>query len=406
MTKAQLAATICSTSSLVIVCSFMPAVAHAQCTEFTADVAQIEAIVASDKGNFEKADDLFGHVKNRTAMWETRDRKDELEVVVRFIANRLLVGENSGAAIAKGLEAGTCKAVADVAAGHDRLTVAQAASTAAGVNAPDSEEEVAAIGEVGSDRDYIRLYTGVVESLEADGSWESNGELSFVSTHDWSPFKFCEDNDFETTAAEERCENARPHQIRGTAEFEFSELGAIQDGEETEEGGEPAPAPAPGMDLDPFASGGGIFRFNASGAYQLRNAQDLRVVGGIGFTTQPDKSLSASSAKGRYYVGLRIDNPKLGAGREAFLMIGMAKDKLWQFNETVDVAGIPTVVFRDESERYVIEGRLTIPGVFGEGRNVWLSGRVFADLPRSGDGPSDIRVSLHVSSDIDRLFNR
>ena len=365
----------------------------AQCL-FEVEPTQVAAIVTSEQGTFEKTDALFDHVKNRIDEWESIPRKDELEDVVRFVANSLLTGENNPARIGDGLQKAVCAARTAIETDQNRLNVAKAASTAAGVNEPENEEQIALIGDVGDNRDYLRLYTGVGNSLEANGSWESNGELLFVSAHDWSPFRLCEDA--PTAAQRAACASRRHHQIRGTAEFEFTELGEIDDGGE----------PAQGENVDPFDAGGGIFRFNATGAYRLRNSNDLKVVGGVGFTTQPDQSLSATNARGRYYLGIRVDNAKLGARREAFLVIGMSKDRLWKFNETVDINGVATIVARDESARYVVEGRMTIPGIFGENRNVWLSGRVFADLPRSGDGPSDIRVSLHVSSDLNRLFNR
>ena len=341
---------------------------------------QLAEILQSNNSSFQKTDELFTHVKNRMDSWTQIPRNEDLETVLRFVANRLTTGNRDVASVKTALEDAANAGCVALGKTTSRLEVANEASKAAGIIEPTSERQLANIGDVGDAQNYVRLYTGVAYLLEADGGWDSNGEISFVSAHNWAPLG----------------KNLR-HQLRGIAEFEFTQVGAI---DEKSEDGSPEKQET---ETNPFEAGGGIFRFNASIHYRV--LRDLRFVVGAGFTTLPDESVRETRAESRYFLGARIDNPTLGADREAYLVLGLARDNFWKFDKMVDMNGTETVNMVDERDRLFAEGRFTIPGVFGD-RNVWLSARVYADLPASGNGPSDIRVSLHISTDLNRLWNR
>ena len=74
-------------------------------------------------------------------------------------------------------------------------------------------------------------------------------------------------------------------------------------------------------------------------------------------------------------------------------------------NDNVVVAaanGEIAEIRRDESERYFLEGELEVPRVGTNWFRMLI--RAKASVPRSGDGPSDVRVSVLGSIDPTKWF--
>ena len=225
----------------------------------------------------------------------------------------------------------------------------------------------------GGDSKY-QLLLGSVQSLEAKGDFQSAFEATFLSR--------TEAKDFDWGII---------HWDNFESEFEatFSALGEIE---------EPA-AMQPMNPTDPFQAGGGFFRLNISAENRQNTpAGDRKIFGtriGIGLTTEPSDADTDVDARPRAYIGKLVHadfgtskDKRRGSGR---VFLGYAKDKFW------DRPG------SDESDRIVLDAQLDVPGIFST-KTVRLFGRVFADVPTSGSGPSDIRISLLLNVDLGVLI--
>lgn len=249
----------------------------------------------------------------------------------------------------------------------------------------------------GGDSEFVVLL-GTVNSLEGDGNFSSGLEASFQSTTDFEAAKLPGIGRLGVYQGTERI-------ITGTFEITFSEIGSIDDEEQT---GMSAMSAA---SQNPFAAGGGFFRLNTSADFYFadKGARGLGVRVGGGFSTQPsDSSDDDVDTRGRGYAGL-VFRANYGVdehGREGKgeVFLGLAKDKFWKFDRVVDDSVMPVVTERvDEAERIIVDARMDIPQVF-ESEDVRLHARLFADLPASGDGPSDIRISLLLTVNLGAFF--
>lgn len=164
------------------------------------------------------------------------------------------------------------------------------------------------------------------------------------------------------------------------------------------------------MSQNPFAAGGGMFRINVS-ADVVSGQGWVGLTSGVGLSTQPADTAEAEvDARRRWFTGLlfladygsSVENAEHLTGR---LALGYADDKLWEWTQTVEQDGATIMRERDESKRWFMDARVDGPGIF-ESNRVKLSLRLFVDHPKSGDGPTDIRVSLLITADLGSLVGR
>lgn len=250
----------------------------------------------------------------------------------------------------------------------------------------------------GGDSDFA-LLLGTANSLEGDGNFSAGLEASFQSTTDFVATTLPGIGRFYAPNSE--------RVITGTFEITFSEIGSI-DEDVDDTGGASPPADSP---RNPFEAGGGFFRLNTSADFYFapKGASGLGVRVGGGFSTQPsDNSDDDVDTRSRVYGGV-VFRANYGAddrGREGKgeVFLGYAKDKFWKYDRIIDDSVMPALTERvNESGRLVVDARMDIPQVF-ESEDVRLHARLFADLPASGKGPSDIRVSLLLTVNLGAFF--
>jgi len=160
---------------------------------------------------------------------------------------------------------------------------------------------------------------------------------------------------------------------------------------------------------NPFTAGGGFLRFGASldPIYtKNNNTEGLGIRIGTGFSTLPSETESDVTATGRIFSGIvfkaNYGQDEAGRNGRGEIFLGFAHDEFWKYTETSN-GDTNTSKRVDETSRVIVDGRLDLPGVFSS-ENVRLHANMFADLPTSGDGPSDIRISLLVTVDIGSIF--
>ena len=260
-------------------------------------------------------------------------------------------------------------------------------------------------------RHTLSLDAGPVFSLENDGSFENGLELAITSTSRWTK------------------------RWTGYSDLRFSRIGAIDDSETTDPtppgnddgmptGADDTPTTPAAEDEDvfnPFAEGGNVVSFNAwmglnlVGGPKTRLTSPISLIFGGGFTTRPGEAADLE-ARTRLFAGLRFQIARYGteasqdlAGSSGYLQFGIAQDELWKFTELRDLDGDPLTdavpVSFDEKDRWFIETQVTIPNIsLGSDESGRLKVRLYADLPQSGDGPSDVRISALFQYDITRLI--
>lgn len=261
-------------------------------------------------------------------------------------------------------------------------------------------------------RHTLAFDAGPVFSLENDGSFETGTEVAVSSVSRWTG------------------------SITAYSDLRFSQIGAIDEKESTDE--MMADAADEGMEMEPameemaaddfinpFEEGGNVVSFNAWAGFHpwtrnhTRLTHPVSLILGGGFTTQPGES-SQLDAKTRLFGGIRFQIARYSAeassdltGSSGYLQVGAARDELWKFTELQDLDGDMTTtadvmeVAFDERDRWFVETQITIPNISLGGDNSGrLKLRLYADLPRSGDGPSDVRISALFEYDLSQLISR
>ncbi len=254
------------------------------------------------------------------------------------------------------------------------------------------------------EKQLLKIDAGTVFSRNKDDGFDGALELALIATSRWT------------------------RSITGVVDIRLSEIAAIKETPPPDEEmmmpeaetAMPEMPAAPEI-FNPFAEGGSIVRGNAYAVYYPKSTikgnplypPSFGLVGGIGFSTFSGGSGSSVEAKERYFYGARWQvnsyNRKLDpvnfGGTTGFVQFGMARDDIWQFEESIDADGDPStdpeVVQRDERDRYFFEAQLEFPRLGNE--TARLATRLFADIPKSGDGPSDIRISVLAAIDLKSL---
>jgi hypothetical protein len=132
------------------------------------------------------------------------------------------------------------------------------------------------------------------------------------------------------------------------------------------------------------------------------------IAAGAGFSSRADEdSTDRASLAERYFGGLVFqaeygnDKEKQQERATGRVFIGYAADDYWEWQVTQPDG---STAWRREHDRWIVDARLDTPSFF-KSKDVKFSVRLFADGPASGDGPSDVRVSLLVSVDIGSVFS-
>lgn len=340
----------------------------------------------------------------------TIPRHEDLERIVRGMTRKMVEDNKVVAAdLGKGI-AEACNAL------HGTSPQSREAATAAGFEAAGLRAPPTNSANFATKDSKFAFMTGVVNSLEADGSWKSAVEASFVAKSQFlgppleSQDERAEEDEQERTdkAAAALAKGgkssfsldnlnplklAKKPRVFGRFEATWSSIGKIDDEQA-------ATVPM----TNPFAAGGGILRLNI-GPDLVMGQGWWGLTGGIGLTTQPTETEGADvDARRRWYAGLLFladygtseKNTDRMTGRVA---IGYSDDRFWEWTQTVEENGMTIMRDRDESKRWFLDARIDGPGVFNSD-SVKLSLRMFVDHPTSGDGPTDIRVSLLITADL------
>jgi hypothetical protein len=247
------------------------------------------------------------------------------------------------------------------------------------------------------ERHMLSIDAGSVLALDNEGKWTTQPEIAIAAKSRWRSW------------------------LTGYVDLRYSYVAAIDETEPGEDGDDdddnpPATKADAGNDAtgsdenpNPFESGGGVLRGNLYLAVQPNGKPAFSLPVGVGFSTRSDPD--NVKAPVRYFAGVRWDvrayNVQQGAdalgNTTGFVQVGFAHDDFWEWTETVPsaTAGVePTKVHMDERERWFVEAQLKLPNNSG---SVAFSPRVFADIPTSGDGPADIRVSILAKISLDKF---
>lgn len=179
--------------------------------------------------------------------------------------------------------------------------------------------------------------------------------------------------------------------LRGYSEISYQSINALEEAEDA--GSEPAPAD------NVFASAGGYFRLNTGLQLHFTNWYGLQLGGGLSSLPNSD---TLTRMEPRVFGGLHFQT-LYRDGALAQFFVGAAYDKFWQrevFDDPSDPLGGTHV--EENFGRYNIDGLIFLPGQAG---NFHLAGRLFADAPINGEGPSDLRVSILVYYDFNEWLN-
>lgn len=362
--------------------------AMANCEPMPVGTVVQESVVTGD------AQSLKDHLKN-TANLSEDFAKDQgmagFDNAIAALVTKVFESDEARTIAGRGTDAPAAivKLTSDL---KDRVSEACVSQSSGDADQDTMKKTLAGLSGGDSHYDFM---VGNVNSLEGDGSFNAGFEASFFSKTNYKTL------DLPRIA---RWIGLGQDSVVGTFDITFSEIGEIQDTGDmlSDEGDDGMISGQEADPLNPFAVGGGFFRMNASLdlGYTGQGNTGVGFRFGGGLSTQPSNAENNVNASGRGFFGpvfaANYGESESGETGRGEVFIGYARDKFWEY-ETTD-----TVV--DESDRIVIDGRLKVPGFF-KSENVRLVARIFADTPASGDGPSDVRISLLVSTRIDSLFN-
>jgi len=368
------------------------------------ETADIDAALASASEEKSSADRILEVLESKFGeAYKGVRRSQAFRGLVADLVKELLERNLSSADMAAKLTKSVGAACTKLEAGEDDGAAVNAAYDAAGLPSPQGGASLSAGGNDGESQ-YL-FFLGNVNSLEADGGWKASLEASFVSVTPFFGGRLLSRKEREDLAAFGPPADSPPSKVRGLGRFEltFSEIGKIEDGEAGQNQNDG------GGSTNPFQAGGGILRANLGPDVMFGANGWFGITTGIGFTTRPSNAEGADvDVRRRIFAGLLFlanygsakDNEDRVTGRVA---IGYANDKFWKWTDTIEEGGVTTTTARNESSRWFLDARIDGPGVF-QSKNVKLSARLFVDHPQSDKGPTDVRVSLLITTDLGGLF--
>ena len=245
------------------------------------------------------------------------------------------------------------------------------------------------------DKHSLNFDIGSVFTFQGDGAFNANAEAAAVSRSQWYEWLQTGFSVRYSSLGVDDAEEEDDPDDDGSGEESL----AADDGEGEEDD-----------EFNPFEDGGGLLETNVYILLNLPDVPRLGLVGGWGLSSVPGVKDSKLEMRERTFVGLRNTIQAFNAGRvgdalentSGYIQAGIAEDKLWENVEIEPATEDDPAVFSDESERYFFEGEFDIPRIGTEWLRMNL--RFFASVPRSGDGPSDLRISALASIDPRRWF--
>lgn len=233
----------------------------------------------------------------------------------------------------------------------------------------------------------LNFDVGSVFNIQGDGSWKTHGEAALAEDSRWRTW------------------------FQSGFSLRYSALDASEDDNgdaDGDTGANPKAAADDGEqeEFNPLTQGGGLLE---TSVYVLvspfKPLPRLGFVGGWGLSSVPGDAGSALHVRQRSYIGIRETFAAVNAGRkgdslqnaQGYIQAAWADDALWDNVELEPATETTPAVFSNERGRFFFEGDIEIPRIGTE----WLRFdlRFFASVPRSGDGPSDIRISALASID-------
>ena len=240
---------------------------------------------------------------------------------------------------------------------------------------------------VALEKHHLSIDLGVIFALNGDGSFSSKGEFSANASSriraNWT----------------------------GMVDVRYDYLAAVQQttGTSSTPGTTESFRPS-----NPFQSGGGTFDSSITALLHPGQTQwELpwwAFVGGLGIRTQPAASNTSVTARGRVYVGGRIqvvgynpgDPANSLANTRGFFQIGYAYDRFWEYT-CASSSSSTSCQSVDSPNRLIAAGQLEIPGVGTKTVRVLALARL--DWPLGGTTPgSPTEFSLSVLAAINPTF--
>lgn len=244
------------------------------------------------------------------------------------------------------------------------------------------------------ERHKLSIDAGTVLVEEKNGSWKAQPEFAVATESRWWDY------------------------LTGYVDLRYSHIAASDDDPNEDDNGDGDDDDNGDGDDDgsmevrnPFESGGGSLRGNLYMAVHPFRTPTFGLIGGGGFSTTPDSE--ELRAELRFFGGFRFEafaynvrkSPDFFGSTSGFIQFGYAWDELWEWDEGIAApAGStepPTIRHRDERERIFLEGQLRLPD---NGGAVTFSPRIYADFPVSGEGPSDVRISILAKVKLENLL--
>ncbi|WP_273457328.1 hypothetical protein [Nevskia ramosa] len=155
-----------------------------------------------------------------------------------------------------------------------------------------------------------------------------------------------------------------------------------------------------------FGSDKGIFRFNAGASTELRGHYSFAVSAGL--NAIPNESEGFLESLRERYTATILSRTFLTDGTYSRVSAGVAYDKSWRYYNKVPETTPPTDVTQaDQREAYsraIVDVEILLPPQFLA--SVATSGalRLGLDTPLSGNGPSEVRMSVLMYVDFNSFF--
>lgn len=253
---------------------------------------------------------------------------------------------------------------------------------------------------------HYGLYVGSAFSLEGDGSWSPGAEVMlrfenqatsdalfcprkvFIWCRRFTEISYQQLGAIDTDAVDAAVTNAS-----NSSQDNAGLLGIVQ----TQSQNLSVSAEETG---NPFIKGGGYFRINTGAKWHFQDWMGLAL--GAGLSSVPDTKTSPTKLKGRVFGGVSAMT-MYSDGALSQVFVGVAHDRFWE-RAIINRDGEREV--EENYGRLVVDGLFMIPGLQPKGFNI--VGRLYGDMPLSGRGPSELRISLlfyQPFSDWQSLFN-
>jgi len=250
-------------------------------------------------------------------------------------------------------------------------------------------------------RHLISIDVGKVFALAGDGTWSSQSELALSASSRWT------------------------RAFSGVVDIRYSGLPALEEetSGSTDGGGDVQTLQENTPAFNPFASSGGLLRGDVYGVVYPSCVKALKpfhrgictpafgILAGVGLSSVQSDDKQGAYTRSRWFAGLRVQVSGYNAAERAsslgttrgYVQFGYAYDDRWQWTELASGSAEqdPEYVQRSEKGRLFLEGQLELPQVGTQWLRLLV--RLYADLPSSKKGPSDIRVSALASIKPDQL---